>query len=179
MQKAKIGTILLTAALISGAVPITALADTEITSISLDISSDIVPGDDNNNVDVSSNSSRYDVDDVEVTNEPSSDWDEGDEPRVRVTLEADNDYYFSSDLSEDDVELSGDDAEVTDVSRSSRSRLRVTIRLAELTDEDYDGEYDLDVSGLEWDDYDGTAYWDEAEDANKYEAWRLKPRIRP
>lgn len=169
MQKAKIGTILLTAALISGAVPITALADTEITSISLDISSDIVPGDDNNNVDVSSNSSRYDVDDVEVTNEPSSDWDEGDEPRVRVTLEADNDYYFSSDLSEDDVELSGDDAEVTDVSRSSRSRLRVTIRLAELTDEDYDGEYDLDVSGLEWDDYDGTAYWDEAEDANKYE----------
>ena len=159
MQKAKIGTILLTAALISGAVPITALADTEITSISLDISSDIVPGDDNNNVDVSSNSSRYDVDDVEVTNEPSSDWDEGDEPRVRVTLEADNDYYFSSDLSEDDVELSGDDAEVTDVSRSSRSRLRVTIRLAELTDEDYDGEYDLDVSGLEWDDYDGTAYW--------------------
>ena len=72
MQKAKIGTILLTAALISGAVPITALADTEITSISLDISSDIVPGDDNNNVDVSSNSSRYDVDDVEVTNEPAA-----------------------------------------------------------------------------------------------------------
>lgn len=168
MRKAKIGTILLTAILISGTVPLTALADTSIDSVSLDISSEIVPGDDNNDVDVSTDSSRYDVDDVEVTNEPSSDWDEGDEPKIRVTLAAENDYYFKSSFSKSDVDLSGDDAEVTSVSRS-RDELRISIRLAELEDEDYDGDYDLDVSGLEWDDYDGTAYWDDAEDAKKYE----------
>lgn len=168
MRKAKFGTILLTSILISGAVPLTALADTAIDRVSLEISSDIVPGDDSKDVDVSTSSSRYDVDDVEVTNKPSGDWDEGDEPKIRVTLKAENNYYFKSGFSKSDVDLSGDDAEVTSVSRS-RDELRVSIRLAELEDEDYDGEYDLDVSGLEWDDDDGTAYWDEAEDAKKYE----------
>ncbi len=168
MKKAKIGAICLSAILASGAMPLTALADTPIDSVSLDISSDIVPGDDSNKVDVDADSGHYDVDDVEVTNEPSGDWDEGDQPKIRVTLTADRGYYFASGFSKDDVELSGDEAEVTSVSRS-RDELRLSIRLAELEDEEYDGEYDLDVSGLEWDDYDGMAYWDDAEDAKKYE----------
>ena len=166
MRKKRIAALCLTAALISGAMPVTALADTAIDSVSLDISSEIVPDDDNNNVDVSVDSSHCDVDDVEVTNEPSGDWEAGDEPRIRVTLAADRDYYFASGFDEEDVDLSGDDGEVTSVSRS-RDELRISIRLAELEDEDYDGDYDLDVSGLEWDDYDGTAYWDDAEDAKK------------
>ena len=168
MRKKRIAALCLTAALISGAMPVTALADTAIDSVSLDISSEIVPDDDNNDVDVSVDSSHCDVDDVEVTNEPSGDWEAGDEPRIRVTLAADRDYYFASGFDEKDVDLSGDDGEVTSVSRS-RDELRISIRLAELEDEDYDGDYDLDVSGLEWDDYDGTAYWDDAEDAKKYE----------
>ena len=131
MRKAKFGTILLTSILISGAVPLTALADTAIDRVSLEISSDIVPGDDSKDVDVSTSSSRYDVDDVEVTNKPSGDWDEGDEPKIRVTLKAENNYYFKSGFSKSDVDLSGDDAEVTSVSRS-RDELRVSIRLAEL-----------------------------------------------
>ncbi len=169
MRKAKIGTILLTVLLICWIVPLTALADTEISSVSLRISSDIVADDDNDDVEVTTSSSRYEVDEVKVTNAPSGDWDEGDEPKVRVTLLANDGYYFASGFSEDDVSLSGDDAEVTNVSRSSKTKLRITIQLAELEGEDYDGDYELEVSGLEWDEDDGTAYWDETDDAKKYE----------
>lgn len=35
--------------------------------------------------------------------------------------------------------------------------------------DDDDSEHDLDVSGLEWDESDGTASWEESDDAKKYE----------
>lgn len=160
--------LLAAAALLCAATPFDAMADTAITSVSLEITSDITAGEEGGDVEVSSSSSRYDVDQVEIRNEPSNEWDEGDEPRIRVTLSADSGYYFDSGFSESDVSLSGDEGDVTSVSRS-RKELKINITLAELSESYYDGEYDLDVSGLELDDTDGTAYWDEAEDARRYE----------
>ena len=62
--------------------------------------------------------------------------------------------------------MSGDDGKVTSVSRSGSYTFYVNITLDALDDEN---DYDLHVDGLEWDDSDGNAYWDDTEDAKRYE----------
>ena len=58
-------------------------------------------------------------DDIEITNEPKNGWDDGDKPKLKVTVEAEDDYYFSSGLSKNDVDLRGADGKVTSVTRKS------------------------------------------------------------
>lgn len=129
-----------------------AATGTKINSVPLSIESEIVVGD---------------IDDVVITNEPSDEWDDGDKPKLKITLYADDDYYFASGFSKSSVSLSGSDGTVTSVSRSSSDTLIVYVTLDALDDDDSD--HDLDVSGLEWDESDGTASWEESDDAKKYE----------
>lgn len=152
---------------LSLSLPVTSAAAERINSVHLDISSDITVGDSGGDVDVTAGSGEYSVEDVEITNEPKDEWEDGDKPKLKVTLVAEDDYTFSSGFSKSDVDLDGDDATVTSVTRRS-SELYVYITLDTL-DEDGDDDYDLDVSGLEWDESDGMAQWDDATDANRYE----------
>lgn len=138
----------------------------EIDSAYLRVESEIEAGDSSSDVDVTSDSDRYTVEDVEVVNEPKNGWDDNDTPKLKVTLEAEEDYYFASNISKSDVELSGSDARVTSVTRKY-STLFVYITLDSL-----DGggrSYDSEVRGLEWDESDGIAYWEEDGDARRYE----------
>ena len=148
----------------------TAMASTrtEIESVSLYVESNIEAGDSYGDVDVTCDDSGCSVDDVEITNEPKNGWDDGDKPKLRITLEAEDDYYFSSGLSKSDVDLSGADGNVTSVTRKSSS-LMVYVTLDSLDGSDSDSGYDLDVYGLEWDEADGMASWDNSGDARKYE----------
>ena len=147
--------------------PFTAMAatSTKISGVSLRIASDIEVGSSGADVSVSTISSKYYVEEVEIKNEPSDEWEDGDKPKIKVTLEAADDYYFASGFSKGDVNLIGNDGTVTSVSRTS-STLVVSITLEALEGE---SEYDLDVDGLDWDAEDGTAYWNENEEAKKYE----------
>lgn len=147
----------------------TALAatGTKINSVPLSIESEIEVGDTDSDVTVSTSSSKFDIDDVVITNEPSDQWDDGDKPKLKITLYADDDYYFASGFSKSSVSLSGSDGTVTSVSRSSSDTLIVYVTLDALDDDGSD--YNLDVSGLEWDESDGTASWEESDDAKKYE----------
>ena len=70
-------------------------------------------------MDVTCDSGDYYVDDIEITNEPKNGWDDGDKPKLKVTVEAEDDYYFSSGLSKSDVDLRGADGKVTSVTRKS------------------------------------------------------------
>lgn len=155
-------------AVVLAAVPMTALAatGTSISSVSLYISSEIEAGESGGDVTVTSSSSKFSINDTEVTNEPDGEWKNGNKPKLNVTLEAEDDYYFDSGFSKSSVSLSGSDGTVSSVSRSS-SKLIVYITLDALEDDENDHE--LAVSNLEWDEGNGTASWDECEDANKYE----------
>ena len=148
-------------------VPQTALAASTISSVSLTIDSNISVGDSDSDVEVSTNSSKYDVEEVEVTNEPSDEWEEDDKPKLKITLEANDDYTFKSGFSKSNVDLDGDDGTVTSVSRSSDT-LKVYVTLDAL-DEDDEDDYELDVYELEWDENSGYAYWEGEDDAKKYE----------
>lgn len=158
-------------------VPVTSMAADRISSVCLEIWSDITTGDSSGDVDVSTDSHEYSVEDVEITNEPKDEWEDGDRPRLKVTLAAEDDYIFDSDISKKDVELDGDDATVTSVTRRS-SELYVYITLDALDDGDDDGDddYDLDVSGLAWEESEGMAHWDDAVDANRYEVRLYRER---
>ena len=152
---------------LSLAMPMNVWADTKISSISLKIDSSIEAGDSNNDVDVTTSSRYCSVDDVEVTNEPSDEWKSGARPKIKVTLSSDGDAYFGTGITKSDISVSGNDASVTSVSRSGKYELTVSLTLEKLDRDSSD--YDLDVTGLSWDDYDGTASWEEPEDAKKYE----------
>ena len=155
-------------ALLVLSVPTTSLAatGTKISNVSLKISSEIEAGDSGSDVTVTSSYSKFSVEDVEVTNEPDDEWEDGDKPKIKITLEAGDDYYFASGFSKSNVSTSGDGGTVTSVSRSSGT-LIVYVTLDALEDEDSD--YDLDVYELEWDESSGIASWGESGDANKYE----------
>mgnify|MGYP000976659886 CR=1 FL=1 len=167
MHKMKRLAALLTTALLLS-IPLTSMAatGTKISSVSLKIDSDIEAWEDGGDVSVTTSSSKFYVEETEVTNEPSDGWEDRDKPKIKVTLIAEDDYYFPSGFSKSNVNISGSDGTVTSVSRSS-SKLTVSITLDALDDDG--GGYDLDVSELEWDESDGTASWYECEDAKKYE----------
>ena len=157
----KIWVALITA--LSLAMPMNVWADTKITSISLKIDSSIEAGDSDSDVYVTTSSRYCSVDDVEVTNEPSDEWKSGARPKIKVTLSSDGDAYFGTGITKSDISVSGNDATVTSVSRSGKYELNVSLTLEKLERDSSD--YDLDVTGLNWDDYDGTASWEETEAA--------------
>jgi glucan-binding YG repeat protein len=157
-------------AIFMAAFPLSSIAatQTKISSVSLDIDSDIEAGSSSSDVTVTTSSSKYSVEETTVTNTPNDDWEDGDKPKLKVYVEADDDYYFASGFSKSSVSISGSDGTITSVSRSSSSELIVYITLDAL--DDYSSSsYDLDVSDLTWDESNGEASWEEVEDANKYE----------
>lgn len=150
-------------------IPVTALGatGTKISSISLDIDSEIEAGENESEIEVETSSSKYDVEDVEVTNEPDNKWKSSDKPKIVITLEADDDYYFSPSLDEDDVSISGSDGKVTSVRLYGSNTLLVYVTLDKLEGDDDD--YDLDINWIEWDESNATGSWGSADDARYYE----------
>ncbi|MCI9148734.1 MAG: hypothetical protein HFG73_10855 [Hungatella sp.] len=145
-----------------------AFAASPISSVSLKITSDIEPDSDYGDVTVTVSNSRYYVDEAYVTNAPSGEWRRGTKPRVKITLGTDeSSYYFKSGFSKSNVSLSGTEATVTSVSRSSSTQLVINVTLGALTGNN--GEYDLGVYDLEWDENSGQAYWEGGGDAKRYE----------
>lgn len=175
MKKMKRFCTILTAMAMMAVTAFPAMADTEtIDEVSLTIDSEIYAGYDDSyvEVEVDTDGCYIDSDDVTITNEPSDEWDEDDEPKVRIVVRADDGYRFkSSSWDENDIEISGD-GEVTDVSRSSSTKLTIKVTLPAVEyDEDYYDDADiedLEIEDLEWDD-DGTAYWEENDYAKRYE----------
>ena len=104
----------------------------------------------------------YSVTDVDVIND-DGEWVSGDVPRVEITLEADDDYYFAS-MSSSKVKLKGDDATYVSSHREdSSSTLVITIKLDAL-------EGSMEIENVAWENDDSPiAIWDEAAGAKSYQ----------
>ena len=158
---AALSTGLLTMALTGNA--LAAEERTKISQVSLKIESLIEAGQDGSDVNVSiSSGTGYSLDDVTVKND-DGEWISGDEPRVEITLEAEEDYYFDS-MSKSKVKLSGDKATyVTSSRRDNKSTLVVTVKLGAL-------EGSLEVDGVEWEGEDiPVARWESTAGAKSYQ----------
>jgi len=89
------------------AMPAMAASRKKITSVTLTIKADIEPDTDfgMENIEIDSSSSRYSVDGYDILNEGFT-WTEDMTPQIRITLTADDDYYFTS-LGKDKITLKG------------------------------------------------------------------------
>lgn len=135
---------------------------TKISEITLNVESSIEAGSDGGDVVVTAEGSNYDVTDVEIVND-DGDWVDGSAPKVEVTLEADDDYYFGS-MSSSRVDLKGDDAKYVSSHREdSSSTLIVSIRLDELVGS-------LEIENVYWeDDNSPIAHWETTDGARSYQ----------
>lgn len=154
-------------ALLAGTMAVPALAAeerTKISKVSLTFTA-YDSGDDGEygEVDISLDSGPYSLDDVEFLSTTAS----SQYPRVRVTLTADDDYYFAS-ANKSLFSLSGEGATYSSSNlRDNKSTVVLTAQLKK-----YSGAKADAVDGVEWD-YDGSGTWDESPNAGYYEV-RLK-----
>lgn len=157
----------LMAALLAGSMAFPAAAKEErekITKVSLTFSY-FDSGDDGEygEVEVTADSGPYGVDEVEFLSGTSS----SSYPRVRVTMYADDDYYFAS-ASKTLFDLDGEGATYSSSSlRDSKSCVVLTVQLKK-----YSGAIADVPEGVDWD-YEGSGTWDEVSNAAYYEV-RLK-----
>ena len=79
----------------------------QISSVSVRITSDIEAGRDGGKVAAAVSDSRYSVTGCHITDPPEGRWEEGIRPRIRITLEAEEENYFKNHFSKSDVFLSG------------------------------------------------------------------------
>lgn len=149
----------------------------EIGELTLSITSDLTIGSTDGVSDleivVETEGCYLDEEELRFTNEPSGGWDEGDKPRLRLVVRADEGYRFARELEKSDVYLQEDEGTVTAVSRQT-SQVTVSVTLPEVDDYDYDreddGEYALEVYDLVWDEAEeGTAFWSGSDYARSYE----------
>ena len=141
----------------------TALATTgtKINSVPLSIESEIEAGDTDSDVTVSTSSSKFDIDDVVITNEPSDEWDDGDKPKLKITLYADDDYYFTA-LTKDKVTLKGGAEFKKSTRQQSSSVLLLDVTLSSLQNSL------KDMEGITLSD-NGIATWPAISTAGSYE----------
>lgn len=157
--------LIMCAGLIAAAFAGTALAAetrTKISKIELTVESDIQAGEDSGSVNVTANDSSYTVTDVEIVND-EGEWVSGDVPRVEVTIEADDDYYFGA-MSSSKVKLRGSDSTyVTSHREDKSSTLIMTIKLDAL-------EGSMEIEEVNWEDESSpVAAWESADGAKSYQ----------
>lgn len=153
------------ASLLAAAFAGTALAAetrTKIAKLDVTIESDIKAGEDTGNVNATANGGNYRVTDVEIVND-EGEWTSGDVPRVEITLEADDDYYFGA-MSSSKVKLRGSDATYVTSHREDQSTtLIMTIKLDAL-------EGSMEIEEVNWvDESSPVAAWENPDGAKSYQ----------
>ena len=104
----------------------------KITSVSVSIKADIEPETDFGQeiIEIESSSNRYSVDGYEILNEGFY-WTEDMTPEIRITLTADDDYYFTA-LTKDKVTLKGGAEFKKSTRQQSSSVLLLDVTLSSL-----------------------------------------------
>lgn len=135
----------------------------KISSYRLNVESSIEVGGDSSDVSVTTDADTYYVDDVEVTND-DGEWNNGDTPRIKVTLEARDGYYFSTSSSSAFRFDGGADVDSVSATRkNSNTTLVATLKLEALVGS-------LDIDSAQWQNDDSPiAEWEEADGAQNYQ----------
>lgn len=134
-----------------------------ISSVSLTIKAEIQPETDfgSEDIEIETSSDRFSVDGYEIMNE-GFEWEHDTVPQLRITLTADDDYYFKV-LSKDQLKLKGDGAEFVKGTRQNSSQtLLLEVKLNSLANTV--GE----ITSVQLS-QDGIASWPAAMNAGSYE----------
>lgn len=150
------------AAMLFSGTALAAETRTKISSLTLNVASEIEAGDDSDSVEVTTSTAHCTVSEVNVLNN-NGNWKVGDQPKVEVTVEADSDYYFDT-IGKSRLSLKGSSAEYSSYRRKDNNSIIIfVIRLGKL-----DGR--LELENVEWkDDVTPTARWDEDTGVKKFQ----------
>lgn len=161
MRKGKqILALMMAAVMTLGVTSMTAYAaDKKITSVSIEVKTDLQVGDaiNSSEVTVNAQSSKYSVSDAEFTND-GFEWGEEDTPMVQVRLEAADGYYFS--VNAKDVKIKG--GAYSGGKREDSTHLLLTVKLPSLNET----AGRIDQAGWE---SETAASWSAAANAGSYE----------
>ena len=137
-----------------------------IKSITFSIKANILPDTEygEEEIELETNSNRFSIDGYEVLNEGFG-WSEDSLPRLRVTMTAGDDYYFTS-LSKDKVTIKGGAEFVKATRQDSNSTLLMEIKLPSL------GVTLRELEDVTLSD-NGIASWDEIKTAEKQQCLRI------
>ncbi|SFG42700.1 hypothetical protein [Oribacterium sp. WCC10] len=169
----KLATALASASMIAAlSVPAYADSRTAISSVTINVATDLSIGSTSSDVEVTTSSSLYDVYSAYITNTPSDGWDENDNPKVQIKLQLEDDDDYKWNITKSTVTVTGDSGSVTSVSGGSgHGYLTIVYTLDDLDEvyDDWSSSLDLDISNANWQTSYGIADWSEAESAKKYE----------
>ena len=147
--------------LVLGVTPVYAASRTKISNIRLEVKDQLQPGsvlDEEEELEITTSSNQYSVDEWEVQNEGFT-WGLEDVPEIEVTLITEDDYYFS--VSKDKVKVKGAEATVSSVKKEDAQELHITLKLKPMSQR---------VGAIEYAYLNGTnATWAAAEGAATYE----------
>ncbi len=173
-NRKRFGAIAVTAAMIA-TLSVPAFAATtydRIETVELNVSANLDAGDNDLNLDITSNTYGCEVIDFEVTNAPDDDWwDAGDRPKVTIELEVTDpdEYRFATSWSKSDVTVDLEGTTVSSVSDSSSRRLKVKLTLPKMEYDEAVLEEGLEIEYADWDLANGVAEWAENSYAKRYE----------
>lgn len=144
------------------AIPSYAASRNPIRSITLDIKADIVPGTDygEENIEIEGGGNKFSVDGYDILNDDFL-WRDDTVPKLRITLTADDQYYFQS-LSKDKITLKGGAQFLKSARENSSATLLLDVQLPSLQNT-VRGVENLKLSE------NGMATWDPMSAAGTYE----------
>jgi len=161
------------AAMIAGAsVPAYADDRTAISSVTINVATDLSIGSTSSDVEVTTSSSLYDVYSAYITNTPSDGWEEDDNPKVQIRLQLEDSDDYKWNITKSSVTVTGDSGTVTSVSGGSGHGYLTIVYTLDDLDEVYtnwSSSLDLDIDEADWQAGNGIADWTAAESAKKYE----------
>ena len=126
---------------------------------------------DENDIDVyvNNSSASYYVDDWVITNYPYNGWTKGTKPILKITLYMNDDEKFGNIYSSN-CHLFGTGATYSSSSKADNSTtLYLTVKLLAVGSSGSSSSDSLEVSDLYWNTNDGSANWNDATDADKYQ----------
>ncbi len=149
----------ISAAVLAGMMSMTAYADTKVTSISLEVESDIQVGEEYSidDVTITTKSDKYLVGDMEFLND-GYEWEPTDTPRLQVDIEANDGYYLM--LSAKNIKIKG--ATYERGVKINSTTVRLTLALPSLS------ETVGDITEVRWSDG-AVASWNAAYNAGNYQ----------
>ena len=145
---------------------------TSVSSVKINVATDLSIGSTSSDVEVTTSSTLYDVYSASITNVPSDGWDADDNPKVQIKLALEDDDEYKWNITKSTVNVTGDAGTVTSVSGGSgHGYLTIVYTLNDLDEvyTDWAGSLDLTINDADWKESNGIADWSSAESAKKYE----------
>ena len=146
-------------------------ATSKITSAKVTVEAEFTIDEKDYTLNADTDSSKYNVDSCTLTSSvPSKGWSDSSNPKIKIVLQAEDNYKWDTKIDKNDVTIDGVEGEVKSV-KASNKKLTINYTITGIEDDgsDNSGDYDLSVYNLGWDEAIGQAYWDGSEDAKKYE----------